>query len=48
MAVRFVDEMEVMEDDSGASARSRRAVERFIRGAKAVAIVFLERIANLF
>ena len=45
MAVRFVDEMEVEEGDAEAAARSRRAMERFTRGTKAVAKVFLERIA---
>ena len=48
VAVRFVDEMEVEEDDAEAAARSRRAMERCTRGAKAAAKVFLRRIASLF
>ena len=48
VAVRFVDEVGVEEDDAEAAARSRRAMELCTRGAKAVAEVFLERIATLF
>ena len=48
VAVRFVDEVGVEEDDAEAAARSRRAMELCTRGAKAVAEVFLERIAILF
>ena len=45
VAVRFVGEVEVEDDDAEAAARSRRAVGRCTREAKAVAEVFLERIA---
>ena len=48
LAVRVVDEVEVEVNDAEAAARSRRAMELFTRGAKAVAKVFLERIAILF
>ena len=45
VAVRVVDEVEVEEDNAEAAARSRCAMERCTRGAKAVAKVFLERVA---
>ena len=48
VAVRFLDEMEVEEEDAEAAARSRRAMVRYTRGAKAVAKIFLEGIAGLF
>ena len=48
LVVRVFDEVGVEGDDSEAADRSRRAVERCTRGAKAVAEVFLERIATLF
>ena len=40
VAVRFVDEVEAGEGDAEAATRSRRAMERCTRGAKAVAKVF--------
>ena len=48
VAVRFVDEVGVEEDDAEAAARSRRAMGLCTRGAKAVAEVFLERKAIIF
>ena len=47
VGVRVVDAVGVEGDDSEAVARSRRAVERRTRGAKAVSKVLLERIAYL-
>ena len=41
VAIRFIDEVGAEEDDAEGSARSRRAMERCTRGAKAVAEVFL-------
>ena len=43
VAIRFIGEVGVEEDDAEAAARSRRVMERCTRGAKAVEEVFLER-----
>ena len=48
VAVRFVDEMGGKKGGAEAAARSRRAMERCTRGAKAVAKLLLEKIFSLF